>query len=199
MLSATLMLAAVSSSPIYAQGDLASVLTQNKVTVGADGKEVLAPAAKAGPGDVIEYRVTYTNRSTVTVTASFSYTGASPALNASASRVDLTIVAIAGLTLAKSVSATTALPGALITYTITYTNSSASPLSAVAIRDATPAFTTFVAASCGAPPAGLACTVPAAPTTAPAVGAAGGIIWNFAGSLLPGATSAVTFQVQVDN
>ena len=96
-------------------------------------------------------------------------------------------------------SATTALPGALITYTITYTNSSASPLSAVAIRDATPAFTTFVAASCGAPPTGLACTVPAAPTTAPAVGAAGGIIWNFAGSLLPGATSAVTFQVQVDN
>jgi uncharacterized repeat protein (TIGR01451 family) len=68
VLSATLMLATVSASPIYAQGDLASVLTQNKVTVGTDGKEILVPAAKAGPGDVIEYRVTYTNRGSATVT-----------------------------------------------------------------------------------------------------------------------------------
>jgi len=66
-LSATFALAAIFVSPVNAQGgppqgDLTSVLTQSKVTVGADGKEVLVPAAKAAPGDVIEYRATYTNR-----------------------------------------------------------------------------------------------------------------------------------------
>jgi len=147
----------------------------------------------------------------VTVTASFAYTNANPALNAAASRIDLTIVsragltlvksvsAAAGLTLVKSVSAATALPGAVITYTITYTNASAEPLTSVVIRDATPVFTTYVAASCGSPPAGLTCTPPASPATAPAVGATGGITWNFGGSLAPGASSAVTFQVQVNN
>jgi uncharacterized repeat protein (TIGR01451 family) len=136
---------------------------------------------------------------TVTVTASFVYSNANPALNAAASRVDLTIVSRAGLTLAKSVSATTALPGAVITYTITYSNVSAEPLTSVVIRDATPPFTTYVAASCGAPPPGLTCTAPSAPTTAPAVGATGAIQWNFGGSLAPGASSTVTFQVQVNN
>ncbi len=136
---------------------------------------------------------------TVTVTASFAYTNANPALNAAATRIDLTIVSRAGLTLVKSVSATSALPGAVITYTITYSNVSAEALTSVTIRDATPAFTTYVSASCGAPPAGLTCTPPASPTTAPAVGATGGITWNFGGSLAPGASSAVSFQVQVNN
>ena len=72
-LSATFALAAIFVSPVHAQGsppqgDLTSVLTQSKVTVGADGKEVLVPAANAAPGDVIEYRVTYTNRGKAAVT-----------------------------------------------------------------------------------------------------------------------------------
>jgi uncharacterized repeat protein (TIGR01451 family) len=73
VLSAAFALAAMFVSPVNAQGgappgDLASVLTQSKVTVGADGKEVLAPAANAAPGDLIEYRVTYTNRGKAAVT-----------------------------------------------------------------------------------------------------------------------------------
>ncbi len=136
---------------------------------------------------------------TVTVTASFAYSSANPALNTAAARVDLTIVSAAGFTLVKSVSVATALPGAAITYTITYSNVSAQALTSVVIRDATPPFTTYVSASCGVPPPGLTCTPPAAPTTAPAAGATGGITWNFGGSLAPGASSAVTFQVQVNN
>jgi len=68
VLSAAFAFAAIFVSPVNAQGvsppqgDLVSVLTQSRVTVGADGKEVLLPAAKTAPGDVIEYRATYTNR-----------------------------------------------------------------------------------------------------------------------------------------
>ena len=43
------------------------VLTQAKVVKAADGKEKLVDAASVKPGDVIEYRATYTNRSTNTV------------------------------------------------------------------------------------------------------------------------------------
>jgi uncharacterized repeat protein (TIGR01451 family) len=73
VVSTAFALAAIFASPLHAQGtpppgDLASVLTQSRVTVGADGKEVLVPAAKAAPGDVIEYRVTYTNRGKAAVT-----------------------------------------------------------------------------------------------------------------------------------
>ena len=135
----------------------------------------------------------------VTVTATFAYTNANPALNAAAARIDLTIVSRAGLTLVKSVSAASALPGAVITYTITYSNPSTEALTSVVIRDATPVFTTYVSASCGSPPAGLTCTPPASPATAPAAGATGAITWNFSGTLAPGASSAVTFQVQVNN
>lgn len=45
-----------------AQADVQVVLTQQKVRLAADGREVLEPAEKALPGDVIEYRATYTNR-----------------------------------------------------------------------------------------------------------------------------------------
>ena len=73
VLSATFALAAIfvftrERSRESSQGDLTSVLTQSKVAVGADGKEVLVPAANAAPGDVIEYRVTYTNRGKAAVT-----------------------------------------------------------------------------------------------------------------------------------
>jgi len=49
------------------QPDVQVVLTQQKVRVGADGKEILEPAERAAPGDVIEYRATYTNRTKDTV------------------------------------------------------------------------------------------------------------------------------------
>ena len=52
---------AQSSSPI--QG----VLDQNLVTVGSGGKEVLTPAERVKPGDLLEYRVRYSNKGNSTV------------------------------------------------------------------------------------------------------------------------------------
>jgi uncharacterized repeat protein (TIGR01451 family) len=44
----------------FAEGDVHVALTAQRVIVN-DGKEVLAPADKARPGDVIEYRAVYKN------------------------------------------------------------------------------------------------------------------------------------------
>jgi hypothetical protein len=63
------------------------------------------------------------------------------------------------------------------------------------ITDATPAFTTFQAASCGAPlPANVtSCSV----TTQPAVNASGSVVWTLGGSLLPGGSGTVLYTVRV--
>jgi len=135
----------------------------------------------------------------VTVTASFTYTNASPALATTHTRTDTTTVGDSALRLQKAVDKAQALPGELLTYTITYTNTSSRPLTSLIITDATPVFSTFDGVSCGAPPTGLTCTTPAAPTTAPPPGGTGPIIWGFTGSLLPGASSSVQFTVRVDS
>jgi len=44
------------------RGDVVVELTAKKVTVDADGKEVLSSAEKAVPGDVIEYVAVYANK-----------------------------------------------------------------------------------------------------------------------------------------
>jgi uncharacterized repeat protein (TIGR01451 family) len=135
----------------------------------------------------------------VTLTANFVYTNAVPALSAILSRTDTTTVGnstSSGLRLIKSVNQATALPGATLIYTITYKNESTGPLSTLLINDATPAFTTFLSATCGPIPANLTgCSV----TTSPAVGALGSIIWTFTGTLAPTAQGTVTFSVQVNN
>jgi uncharacterized repeat protein (TIGR01451 family) len=135
----------------------------------------------------------------VTLTANFSYTNASPLLAALLSRTDTTIVGTptsSGLRLVKSVNLATALPGSILTYTITYRNDSTGPLSTLSINDTTPAFTSFVIANCGAIPANLtSCTV----STAPTVGGVGPIAWTFVGTLAPAAQGTVTFSVQVNN
>jgi uncharacterized repeat protein (TIGR01451 family) len=135
----------------------------------------------------------------ITVTATFTYTNATPALSASVSRTDLTIVelsAAAGLVLSKSVNKATALPGETLTYTITYNNISPQSLNTLVIYDTTPAFTTFVSATCNIPlPAALtACTV----STQPAVGATGAVAWTFTGALAPGSSGSVQWLVQVN-
>ncbi len=48
---------------------IAVELTQNRVVKNEKGEEQLVDAAAVKPGDVIEYRATYTNRSTKNVTA----------------------------------------------------------------------------------------------------------------------------------
>lgn len=55
---------AASAAPVVKPAAAVTVLlTQAKVVKGADGKEHLLDAATVKPGDVIEYRATYTNRS----------------------------------------------------------------------------------------------------------------------------------------
>ena len=53
--------AAMAGTEVTAAKPLASKLTQMLVRTGADGKEKLEAAGSVKPGDVIEYRVTYTN------------------------------------------------------------------------------------------------------------------------------------------
>ena len=56
-------IAAVTSPAVATKSAVTVVLTQTKVVKGADGKEQLLDAATVKPGDTIEYKATYTNRS----------------------------------------------------------------------------------------------------------------------------------------
>lgn len=132
----------------------------------------------------------------ITVVASFQYTNATPALAGSHTVTDLiTVVDRQALTLVKSVDKEVALPGETITYTLTYRNDHDLSVSDVVIIDTTPGYTTFVSASYSTPlPIGLtACTV-----AAPAVGGTGTVSWTFTGTLAPGQSGSVSYQVKVD-
>ncbi|MEP5943971.1 MAG: hypothetical protein ABJ356_05375, partial [Balneola sp.] len=101
----------------------------------------------------------------------------------------------AGLVLIKTVDQNQALPGATLTYTVSYQNNGDEPISSLEIIDNTPNYTTFNTAACGSLPNNLTdCTI-----TTPSVGAAGGIKWTFTGTLQPGGTGVVTFTVKIDN
>ncbi len=136
----------------------------------------------------------------VTVTASFDYSNATPPLTDVQTRTDVTTVgegAAAGLHLHKDVDKAQALPGEVITYTITYSNRSTETLSNIVIHDLTPAFTVFQSAVCGAPPpAGISsCNV----TQQPAVNGTGAIEWTLGGSLGSGHQGTVTFSIRIQN
>jgi uncharacterized repeat protein (TIGR01451 family) len=133
----------------------------------------------------------------VVITASFTYTNAVPALAATYTVRDLTTVgspANAGLRLEKNVDKTTALPGTNLTYTVIFTNDSSAPLSNLKINDSTPAFTTFVSATC---PGTLPNNLTSCSITAPVAGATGNIQWTFAGTLGPSQTGTVVFVVKI--
>ncbi len=145
-------------------------------------------------------------QSSVSLSAAFLYTNASPALTATLAASDVTTVGAPGaLSLAKLVSnltqggpaatAVSANPGDTLQYTLTATNNGAQSLATLVINDATPAFTTFVSAACPATlPAGIsACSV----STQPAVGAGGALQWTFTGSLAASGSLAVTYQVKI--
>jgi len=135
----------------------------------------------------------------IRIDATFSYTG-SDAPATVRSRTDVTVVGEAsgsGLQLLKTVDKPQALPGEVLTYTITYRNASTKPLAELVVDDATPAFTTYLAAACGSTPGGISCPNP--PTTAPQVGVNGNIRWVLEGTLSPGAEGAVEYSVQVDD
>jgi uncharacterized repeat protein (TIGR01451 family) len=132
-----------------------------------------------------------------TITASFTYTNATPALAATYTVRDLSTVGTpsnAGLRLEKSVDKATALPGTNLTYTVTFMNDSSAPLSNLKINDATPAFTTFVSATC---PGTLPNNLTGCSVVAPAAGATGDIQWTFTGILGPAQTGTVVFVVKI--
>lgn len=136
----------------------------------------------------------------VTVTATFDYSNASPALSDVQTRTDVTTVGegtTAGLHLLKAVDKAQALPGEILTYTVTYSNRSTEPLSNLVIHDKTPAFTVFQSAACDTPlPADFSsCNV----TQQPTVGGTGAIEWTFGGTLRPGHQGTVTFSIQIQN
>jgi uncharacterized repeat protein (TIGR01451 family) len=134
--------------------------------------------------------------SQATLSASFAYVNAAPALVSGSSANDVTTVlgGGSGLVIAKSVNLATAKPGDILTYTITYTNNGPASLSSIVIRDATPAFTVFQSASCATLGNGLTgCSL----TAQPAAGATGPVIWTLAGLLSPGGSGSVTYQVKV--
>jgi uncharacterized repeat protein (TIGR01451 family) len=129
------------------------------------------------------------------LTATMAYANAGFSLNHQ--RNDLTLVGTAsdsGLRLTKVVDKASALPGEVLTYTITYLNQSDKGLTTMKVMDATPAWTVFATASCGpVPNVSIAC----AASTKPAVGAGGRIEWTFTGTLTPGASGTVLFTVTV--
>ncbi len=134
--------------------------------------------------------------SSALLTASFDFTGATPMLITADTLSDLTTISVqGGLVLLKSVDRATALPGELLTYTLTYTNPGALPLSGITITDATPTWTRFEDAACLTLGGGLAsCTVSAEPGP----GATGTVTWTLTGSLAPGASGSVRFRVRVE-
>jgi len=147
-------------------------------------------------------------QNSVTLSAAFTYTNASPALAVSTLlATDVTTVGQAGdLSLSKLVSNVTqalpaatsvnANPGDTLQYTLTAVNNGTQPLSTLFVSDSTAAFTGFVSAACpGSLPTGITgCTV----TTQPAVNAQGALKWTFTGSLASGGQLVVTYRVKVD-
>lgn len=141
-----------------------------------------------------------------TVTATFTYTNANPALSATLTVTDVTTTGEpSALSLRKTVSNVTrggpastsvsATPGEVLQYTLAAQNNGGAALSTLVINDSTPAFTTYVSAACpGALPAGIsACAI----STQPAVGGTGALQWTFTGTLPSGASLAVTYQVRL--
>jgi uncharacterized repeat protein (TIGR01451 family) len=135
-------------------------------------------------------------RAIATLTASFTYDNASPALADARSLDDVTTITFAnGLVIAKSVDRATAQPGAFLVYTITYSNPGTVPLSNIVIRDATPPWTVFDAAGCASLGSGITgCVL----SQQPAAGATGSVAWTLAGALAPGGSGSVSFRVRVN-
>jgi len=153
------------------------------------------------------------------VQADFTFSAATPSLSATYSVEDVTRVSTSALDLMKDVRNVTsggpfgtnneARPGDVLEYRITFTNNAAAPISNLVLNDTTPAYATFVSAGVNAPlPAALSACIkntpanpsPAAPvacSAAQASGGSGAISWTFTGTLAPGASGSVTFQVTV--
>ncbi|MBV5316908.1 MAG: DUF11 domain-containing protein, partial [Desulfobulbaceae bacterium] len=137
---------------------------------------------------------------TMAVSATMSY--ASPASRQATILLvtDLTQIGeTAGLELVKATDKTTAQPGEVITYTLTYRNVLAVPLTTITIHDATPPYTTYVSASavCATTPLPGNITE-CAVNKQPADDGTGDLEWTLTGTLLSGGSGQVEYKVKVD-
>jgi fibronectin-binding autotransporter adhesin len=177
------------------------------------GDEVCVLMRQQVPGGAING-----NSYTVPVQAQLALTGANPGLSVSYSVTNVTTVSGAAVTLYKQVRNLTtgsgwstgnnAARGDELEYQITFTNTSASPVTEVVINDGTTAWTTWTGAWASSVPAGLTCAMntPGNPAPAAAVPCSpahngsgkGNLTWTFTGSLQPLATGTLNFTVTVD-
>ncbi|MGV0960380.1 MAG: autotransporter-associated beta strand repeat-containing protein [Limnohabitans sp.] len=161
------------------------------------------------------------NSNSVPVQAQLGLTNASPALSLSYSVTDVTTVSSAAVSLQKQVRNLTtegsnaawstgnqAKTGDVMEYQITFTNTSAAPVTDVVVQDGTNNWTTWVSATAPTVPSGLTCKLNTPANPAPAAGqdcspavtgsGKGNVTWTFTGQLAPAATGSVTFKVTVD-
>ena len=114
----------------------------------------------------------YSAEGVATVTATFTYTNASPALSSTLTVSDTTTAGeptalslkkqVTNVTKGGTISTTiSASPGDVLLYTLTGQNNGSGSLTTLVINDATPAYTTFVNAACpGSLPTGItSCTL----------------------------------------
>lgn len=184
----------------------------NGVIDGSEGGAPLTGSVPVAPGDrvcllvkvFVPASATFNAQDQVTIDAVFLPSAPGPSVTLT--RTDLTTVATDGaLLLHKTVrnvstggssgTANTVTTGNILEYSVDYSNSGNTSLQVIVINDETPAYATFVSALCVTPlPAALsACAV----TAQPPAGATGSIAWTLSGSLAPGATGTVKFQVTV--
>lgn len=147
---------------------------------------------------------------TVIPRAVFSYGGGVPDQTLTVQDITTVSAGATGLELIKAVDQAQASRGATLTYTLTFVNHSAKPITNLSISDATPPYTGFLTATWGGTPASLGTCTKTTPVATGGVGCAvttgenpagqvtGPIRWGFTGTLNPGETGIVTFQVRID-
>ena len=148
---------------------------------------------------------------TVTPRAVFSYGGSLPDQTLTVQDITTVSAGATGLELIKAVDQAQASRGATLTYTLTFVNHSAKPITNLSINDATPPYTGFLSATWSGTPASLGTCTKTTPVALAGVGCGislgenpgtqfpGPIRWGFTGTLNPGDTGIVTFRVRIDD
>lgn len=147
---------------------------------------------------------------TVIPRAVFSYGVGIPDQTLTVQDITTVSAGATGLELIKAVDQTQANRGDTLTYTLTFVNHSAKPITNLSINDATPPYTGFLSASWAGTPASLGTCTKTTPVATGGLGCAvttgenpagqvtGPIRWGFTGTLNPGETGIVTFRVRID-
>lgn len=147
---------------------------------------------------------------TVIPRAVFSYGVGIPDQTLTVQDITTVSAGATGLELIKAVDQTQANRGDTLTYTLTFVNHSAKPITNLSINDATPPYTGFLSASWAGTPASLGTCTKTTPVATGGLGCAvttgenpagqvtGPIRWGFTGTLNPGETGIVTFRVRIN-